>query len=430
MKRDLEKHLRDWVTHPLRKPLILRGARQVGKSWLARELGKIFESYIEINFEKEPSLKLLFQGDINLNHITEKISIIKKQTIIPGKTLLFLDEIQECEDAFKYLRYFKEELPELHVIAAGSLLDFTIEKIGMPVGRVEFLSVHPLSFGEYLNALGEDGLREQIQTQDVHEIFHQPLLEHIRYYYWLGGMPSVISAWKEHRNPEYCLEIQDQIIQAYRYDFEKYAKRNQIEFIEKVFSAIPLLIGRKFKYTDIDSEVRSTTLKTALFKLQSAGIAHIVYHSSGQGQPLAAAHDEKKFKVFLFDIGLTQRLLGLELSDWLLKPLEIHYIGAIAKQFVAQEIIAYSSRKTAESLYYWHRESRNSNAEVDFLTIQKGYVIPVEVKSGSTGSLKSLHTFLESHPNSPYAIKISEQRYHQSDRIISIPFYCIERLFL
>ncbi len=428
MKRDIETELVAWINHPLRKPLILRGARQVGKSWLAKSLANHFEHFIEINFDKDKSAALLFEGDVNIAQLLERIEIYKKVQIIPGKTLIFLDEIQECEAAFKTLRYFKEEMPELHVIAAGSLLDFTIEKIGVPVGRVQFMYIHPLNFGEYLTAMGESKLRGHISCSPIHEVFHQQLLMHLKYYFWLGGLPAVVLAWRDHKRADYCQQVQDEIIQAYRDDFEKYARKNQIFSVEKIFSAIPLFIGQKFKYASVDPESRSTILKDALLKLQNAGIAHITYHSSGQGLPLAATQDDKRFKVYFFDIGLAQRMLRLNLSDWLLTPLEVRHMGAICEQFVAQEYVAYTSITESPRLYYWHREARNSNAEVDFLFTLNGKVIPTEVKSGKTGSLKSLHYFLESHPNSNFGIKLSELSYHKNATLVTVPFYAIEAL--
>ncbi|MFQ5729943.1 MAG: ATP-binding protein [Waddliaceae bacterium] len=426
MKRDLEDKLIEWKDHPLRKPLILRGARQVGKSWLAQRLGETFDCFVEINFDLEDEAKKLFYEDLDTTILLEKIGLYKKKIITPGKTLLFLDEIQECEQALRALRYFKEQLPELHVIAAGSLLDFAIEKIGIPVGRVQYMYVHPLNFGEFLDIMEFGMWRKELKLGHFHESLHRKLLEQIKHYLWIGGMPEVIKTWRDYKSGELCQQIQDEIIATYQDDFRKYASKHQIEHVEKVFNAIPMLTGGKFKYANIDRETRSYQLKNALMLLEKAGIAHICYHSSGQGMPMAATRNEQRFKVFLFDVGLAQRLLKLDLAEWLTSSLETKHLGAMAEQYVAQEYIALTSYSSSYELFYWHREKKGSSSEVDFLFRKNGVIFPVEVKSGGKGKFKSLFIFLETHKNSPYGIKISEAGYEKNENFLSIPFYMIE----
>jgi len=428
MKRDLMHELVAWKASSLRKPLILRGARQVGKSWLIQEFAKSFDSYVSINFEKQPEASQFFQGDIHIPNLLEKLHAYTGHKIIPGKTLLFFDEIQECDRAIITLRYFKEDLPGLHVIAAGSLIDFTLENIGMPVGRVQFLYLYPLSFSEFLSAVGKQELREYIQRGDIDPVIHNKLLEFVKIYFLLGGMPAVIDAWLLERDFQLCLDLQDEILLTYKQDFEKYAKKRLLDKIDIVFNAVPEHLGEKFVYKKIDPDMRSYLYKEALDCLKKAGIIYTAFHSSGQGVPLAMGKDSKHFKVFFFDIGLAQRLLGLDLQSWILTPLNIKHAGAIAEQFVSQEYIAYTSIKNPAELYYWHREARNSNAEIDFLFLINGNVVPIEVKSGKSGHLKSLHLFLESHPHSDYGIKISEQEQSECDNIKNIPFYALESL--
>ncbi len=426
MIRDLLVQLEEWRFHPLRKPLIIHGARQVGKSWLIGEFGKQFETYVTLNFEKNPDAKQFFTGEINIPLILEKLSLYSGKTITPGQTLLFLDEIQECPQALTALRYFKEDYPQLHVIAAGSLLDFAIEKLGVPVGRLQFLYLYPLSFGEFLVAQGRNDLRQYIRQQSVDNVFHTQLMDHLKTYLWLGGMPAVVDGWLRLKNAKICQELQDELIQTYKQDFQKYAHKHQIESVEKVFNAIPQQLGKKFKYTDVDSDSRAAPLKNALLLLAKAGIAHIIYHSSGQGQPLGATKDDKKFKVFCFDVGLAQRMLGLDLKDWIISSLEVRHVGAIAEQLVAQEYIAYTSIKSRPELYYWQREEKVSNSEVDFLFLNKGMIIPVEVKSGNRGGLKSARTFLETHPHSKMILKISEHSFDHNHPVQNIPLYGLE----
>lgn len=426
MKRDLLAHLTDWKTHPLRKPLIIRGARQVGKSWLVNEFGKQFETLITINFDSSPEVSQFFEGSIRIPEVLEKLSLFAGKMITPGKCLLFLDEIQECEKALVALRYFKEEYPELHVVAAGSLLDFAIEKLGVAVGRVQFLYLHPLSFGEFLVVLGREDLRQFTAKQSNDPVIHRLLMDYLKIYFWLGGMPAVVDGWLRFKDVVMCQELQDEIIQAYKQDFQRYAHKHQIDNVEKMFESIPQQIGRKFKFADVDSDSRAEPLKNALMLLSKAGIAHMVYHSSGQGQPLGATKNLKKFKVFYFDIGLAQRILGLNLKQWVTQSLEVKHVGAMAEQFVAQEYIAYTSIKSQPELYYWHREEKSSNAEVDFLFLKNGMIVPVEVKAGNRGGLKSINIFLETHEHSTMGLKISEALFNKNLPIKNIPLYGLE----
>jgi uncharacterized protein len=223
-----------------------------------------------------------------------------------------------------------------------------------------------------------------------------------------------------------CQELQDEIISAYSQGFYKYAKHKNIEYVTRIFESIPAQLGKKFKFANVDNEIRSVYLKEALMLLTKAGIAHMCFHSAAQEQPLGASKDEKKFKIYLFDIGLAQRMLGLVLENWHFKSLQVKTLGGIAEQLVAQELIAYTSVKTKIDLYYWHRETRSSNAEVDFVAIKNQQIVPVEVKAGTTGHLRSMHLFLQSHPSSSYGLKIAENLFSKHSNIVEIPLYGIE----
>ncbi len=426
MNRDLLLELNTWINHPYRKPLILRGARQVGKSWVVREFSKQFANYLEINFERDQTAHDIFSGDLEAAAILEKLALYAHQKIIPGQTLVFFDEVQECPNALVALRYFKEEFPELHVIAAGSLIDFILQQIGIPVGRVQFMYLYPLSFSEFLSANDRDDLRQYILTQKVDAVIHQKILEYLKIYCWLGGMPAVVAAWLKQKDPVLCHEIQDEILEAYQQDFHKYATNRQIPHLSKVLMSVPRQLGSKFKFTSIDSDTHTLPLKHALMLLEKAGVVHYCYHTSAHKQPLGAESNERKFKMFFFDIGLAQRLLGLDTRNWLSTSLSVANIGPIMEQLVAQELIAYGGSHKKAGLYYWHRESRGSNAEVDFLVEQNNAIIPVEVKSAKEGRMRSLHLYLESHPNSPYGLKIAEHLFSQHGSIREIPLYGIE----
>lgn len=426
MKRKLLDILTVWKADPLRMPIILRGARQVGKSWLIAEFAKQFDSFVNINFDKQKKAKTIFEGDIDISTILEKLSLYAQKPIIPGKTLVFFDEAQECENSLVALRYFKEECPKLHVIAAGSLIDFSLQRIGVPVGRVQFLYLYPLSFSEFLMANDRNDLCEYIYTQKAYPEIHGIINEYLKTYLWLGGMPAVVDIWIKHKNANKCQNLQESIILSYRQDFEKYARKNQIEHVEKVFESIIVQLGNKFKYTNVDIDIKTAPIKQALFLLIKAGIAYPCYHTSGQSHLLGAEKDIKKFKIFFVDIGLAQKMLGLSLKDWVTEPLELEILGSIAEQLVAQEFVAYSKSNGLAELYYWHREDKKSNAEVDFLIVKNTKVIPVEVKSGIKGGMKSVKSFLDSHPKSQLALKISNNIPGKQDSLEEIPLYGIE----
>lgn len=426
MIRDRINGLRQWQADSLRKPLIIRGCRQVGKSYLVREFAREFDTFIEINFEKEKSAHQYFQGDLNIDQLLEKLSIYKNKAIRPGKTLIFFDEVQMCEEAITTLRYFKEDKPEIHIIAAGSLLDFALNKIGIPVGRVQFMHLYPLSFGEYLTNLNLGHLREFIGEQKKDAVIHQQLLDHLKNYMWLGGMPAVLNVWLDSKDPIACQRTQDEIIEAYQIDFHKYAKDREIPHITKVFEKIPAMLGRKFIYSHIDSDIRVEHIKNALLLLEQAGITKRCFHTSAQKPPLAAEQDEKKFKAFYFDIGIAQRILGLDIKHWMLNPIPISNQGGIAEQLIAQELLAYSDFHKTPKLHYWHREEKSSNAEVDFVIDFNGEIVPVEVKSSTKGSMRSMQVFLDSHKNSKFGLKISELDFGHVGQIVEIPLYATE----
>lgn len=432
MRRKLEKCLLEWKDAPSHKPILLRGARQVGKSWLVQNLGTTFDTFVEINFEETPALIEIFSNSLNPEITVPLISNITGKDIIPGKTLLFLDEIQLCPNAIIALRYFYEKIPDLHVIAAGSLVEFELEKVSTPVGRIEFLYVHPLSFSEYLVVLGKEKLLKLVELQDlkipIPQILHDELLNHVRDYTLIGGMPEIVREFIKTKDLKRCQKIQSNIISTYKSDFKKYSKKHELKYIDIVFNAIPFQIGGKLKYSNISKDIRSREIINALNLLEKAGLIYKVYHSSCNGLPLEAEIDLKKFKILFFDIGLTNSLLGTDLKNFLLNP-DIAQInnGTIAETFVGLELKAYQSVHSEKQLHYWLREKKQSNAEVDYVFQKSDNIIPIEVKSGSTGTLKSLHIFLE-EKNRHFGIKISKSNFSVTDKLQSIPFYAIEKL--
>ena len=435
MKRDIDKVFKIWKTEAHRYPLLVRGARQVGKSYSIVKFGQSeFDNFVEVNFEQKPQYKACFES-LEPRDIVETLSILSKSDIIPGKTLLFLDEIQECPNAIIALRYFYEQMPELHVIGAGSLLEFVMlqENLRMPVGRVQYIFMKPLSFLEFLDAVGENRSRKIIESSSWDNLpspaIHGHLLSLVRKYSILGGMPAVVSAYVSSTDLEKCFQIQTIIIQTYRDDFGKYASKVKHKYLEKIFFAVPKMIGRKFKYTHVDTHTQSRDLKEALELLERAGVVYRIKQTSGEGLPLEANAKEKHFKTVFLDIGLMQNMSGLS-SDILLSSDE-DFIkvneGAIAEQFTAQELLAYTDYYQVPSLYYWAREARNSSAEVDYVIPCKSSALPIEVKAGKTGTLRSMHIYLEKY-NLPFGVRISQLFFNKTLPTISLPFYAIKKI--
>jgi predicted AAA+ superfamily ATPase len=435
MKRDIENELKKWKTDNRRYPLLVRGARQVGKSYSVRKFGEeYFNNLVEINFEQDPRYIECF-NTLKPREIINSISVLSNSEIIPDKTLLFLDEIQECPNAIMALRYFYEQYPQLHVIGAGSLLEFALaqKNFKMPVGRIKYIYIKPLSFLEFLDAAGEGKTREAIENIDIDnfpsKVIHEHILSLIKTYSILGGMPAVIYEYINSGDIRRCLDIQSIIIQTYRDDFGKYASRIKHKYLQKVFYRTPKLVGKKIMYSNIDRDIRSRDLKEALELLEKAGIIIKVKHTGGNGLPLEAEVKENTFKTVFVDIGLMQNICGLnsDIISSASKDLIKINEGSLAEQFVAQELISYQDYYIRSSLYYWTRQAKSSSAEVDFLIPCRSRVLPVEVKSGKTGSLKSMQQFLKKS-DLKIGIKISQLPFSRSLPIISIPFYAIKKI--
>jgi len=430
MKRLIDWHLRTWKEEKKRKPLLLKGARQIGKTYSVRQLGKHFETFVEINFELVPEAKTIFEKDLLPERILWELGLLTNQTIIPGKTLLFLDEVQAAPQAIIALRYFYELIPELHVIAAGSLLDFAIEKVGMPVGRISMLYVYPLSFMEFLAAVGSaQFIKAILEQQPLSEILHDRLLDLLGYYLAIGGMPEAVQAWVETKDPRASYEAQQGLIETYRLDFPKYAKRHQLPYLDILFNQIPHFIGKQFKYSAVHGEYKKRELAPCLHLLHHANIIHPITHSAGNGLPLGAEINMERFKIIFLDIGLSQSLLGLDLNAWFLNPdKDLINRGAIVEAFVGQELLSYASPKSKTELYFWKRESSGSLAEIDYLYDFQHSVLPIEVKSGHGSTLRSMHQFLEEHKKSTFGLRFWSENYSILDKMDSRPLYAVATL--
>lgn len=430
MQRDYIEEMKKWQHSPSRKPLLVRGARQIGKTYCIQAFAKeSFEHLIEINFELQKEYKACFDT-LYPEKILEKIYTLSHLKAHPGKTLLFLDEIQECPNAILALRYFYEKMPELHVITAGSLLEFTLRKseFRMPVGRVESLYMYPLSFKEFLIASKEQPLLDVINHADLHTgidtVYHERLLECLRQYWLLGGMPEVVASYLQQADVELCQRIQNSILEGYRADFGKYSSQSNIRYIQRLYDKSPGLVGRHFKYVDIDPDWQSREIKVAIEDLVDAGIIHKIKSSQGSGLPFAATANEKKFKLLFVDLGLVGNATSLAADILMQKDLVLLNRGSMAEQFVGQELLAYSEHYRKTNLFYWDRGKGTSTAEIDYLSNTGSLIFPIEVKAGATGSLRSLQLFLNEKKLN-LGVRISQKPLGIDNRVLSIPLYMI-----
>lgn len=404
--RNIDVQLLAWKDSPMRKPLLVRGARQVGKSSAIRHFGKTFKYFAEVNFERNKAIKSFFQGDIDVHLIAQKIASYINVPIREGETLLFFDEIQECPEAIMALRFFKEDYPELHVIAAGSLLEFTLQELPtFGVGRIHSLFMYPMTFDEFLIANHKEGLMDVRQQADylhpLDDAFHEKLIELFRIYLLVGGMPEAVSVWVNTKDFNNCRQIQEDIILTYEDDFGKYKKRANPDLLRVTLRGVCHQVGEKLTFKQISSDYRSSQIREALRLLTLAGIVTPVVSTSGNGLPLDAETDEKSIKVLFLDSGLLLAVLQLEgnLSQQLIQlimtgtPQELVNKGGLTEMVAGLEIMRYKPCIQRQKMFYWEKKGK-SVAEVDYLDSFNLKVIPIEVKSGIQGGMKSLWLFM------------------------------------
>ncbi len=382
----------------MRKPLIVRGARQIGKTHIIREFGeKYYERFITVDFEEHPELIGLFLTN-DVLRIRQDIEVFFNTKLIDGKTLLFLDEVQLAPKAIAVLRYFYEKMPEVDVIAAGSLLDHTLNDLGfpMPVGRVEFAYMYPMDFMEFLGAASETGLVNFIQnyqfSQPIATPIHDKLLRYVRLYYVIGGMPEAVRKFVEENNLPEVERVHESILKSLEYDFSKYGSRSQQDTMIKLLKYLPTAIGQKFKYSNAVPEQRAESIRTALQLMEMSRLVKLVKSTSASGVPLSLGVNVRAFKPIFLDIGLANHVLKLRLTD--IDNLITINEGSLAEQFVGQQLQCLEQCYTESELYYWMREKRNSEAEIDFIGEIKNLPLPIEVKAGKTGTLKSLQVYM------------------------------------
>lgn len=435
MKRYIYQSLIEWKKDKVHKVLLLRGARQVGKTFIARELGKTFTYFVEVNFERNNDIQLFFEQNFDPERICSNLSAYYSIPIIEEQTLLFFDEIQACPKAIQALRFFYESKPNLHVIAAGSLLEFALADLSsFGVGRIRSLFMYPMSFDEFLSAINEDMLvhlkRQASPDNPLNIAFHNKLTDYLKKFLLTGGMPEVVKTYITNSGNINAVQqvLADITISLYD-DFVKYKKRSPVLRLREVLDSTIKQAGGKYIYAKAGVLSNIAQAKEALDLLEMAGLVHKVYHSSGQGLPLGAEANHKIFKVLFLDTGILQQNAGLKLSDLLLaQNTEMLNKGRLAELFAGLEMIKYETPMNRPQLYYWHREKRGSSAEVDYLFNHKGLIIPIEVKSGSSGKMQSLYQFL-TEKNRPKGIRLSMENFASFDKVEVIPLYAISNLF-
>lgn len=446
MNRDGLEYLCEWKNRYHRKPLIIRGARQVGKSYLVRELfaSREFSNIVEINFEKQPEISDIFITK-DTDRIISYLEAYYGTKIDDGKTLLFLDEIQAKPDVLASLRYFHENRSGLHVIAAGSLLEFALaeHEFSMPVGRVEYMYMEPLSFEEFLVAMKRERLLSLIKSyrigEEIPQSIHQELMGLVTEFWCVGGLPEAVEVYSQTHSFLEVERIQQSLIATYMDDFAKYRRRVPLENLQRVFLSLPRQIGGKFVYAAVSRDMRSGELSKAVELLSQALVLNRVNISSGNGLPLGAEEKTNEFKAFCLDVGLCARQLGLSIASLNL-PIDVKFManrGGFCEQYVAEMLKCAMPFHEEHKLYHWRREKYNSNAEVDFLVQVGDEVVPVEVKAGTSGTMKSLHQFLI-EKGKDFGLRFNgdlpsfvSTQYKDTDgnehpfKLLSLPFYMI-----
>ena len=458
MQRYQLHSLKAWLRSPRRKPLVIRGARQVGKSTLVEMLvgeSDIAAGLFTVNLERHPQLANAFSGR-SPRELLNLLQALPGAGRLAEDSILFLDEVQAVPAAFAALRYFLEDMPERPVIAAGSLMEFMLSDhtFSMPVGRIEYLHMGPMTFGEFLAGVGETVLAEEIERFEFdpsgtaagwpHPLIHDRLLDLLKLYFFIGGMPEAVGVYAETRDLAAVSGVHAGIVDTYRDDFSKYAARRNLTRMLEVFNFAARHAGRKVKYSNISPGQQSVTLRRDIDILAMARVIAKVTHSHCSGLPLQADLQESVFKLLFLDIGLMNAVCGLNWNSLAAQP-ETPLInsGANAEQFVGQHLAHLLSPRPNRELTYWLREGRANNAEVDFVAELAGRIVPIEVKAGRTGTLKSLHQFAaEKNPALAVRFDLGEPSLQTvearvprgttmmpvSYRLLSLPLYLVERL--
>lgn len=431
MKRQLYTNLLEWKVNPNKKPLLLQGARQVGKTYLLKEFAnKEFPDLAYFNFEQEPDLASLFESSLKPSYLLENLSAFIGRKIEPHHSLIFFDEIQVSPKAITSLKYFCEEAPEYNIVAAGSLLGVSIGKeTSFPVGKVNFMMLYPLNFFEYLEAVEDKALlsmlKEKNDWNQLPEIIHNKLLDGYKFYLYLGGMPEVVQNYIHHHDIIKARNIQKDILLAYERDFSKYTTKSEAIRISEIWHSIPMQLARenkKFKYSDVVKGGRASRFESAIEWLRKTGLIIPAYNIKVPKLPMMNYVDKSKFKIYLLDSGLLGAMLDID-SKLIAFPPQLfkEFNGAFVENYVAAELISHGN----ETLFYWKSKS---DAEIDFLISKNNQIFPVEVKSGYSRRGKSLGIYKEKY-HAKDVFRISPRNFTSDNRFINIPLYAVPLLF-
>lgn len=435
-ERSIQKELHQWMENKHRKPLILRGARQVGKTSIVGQLGKEFDNFLSFNLEKRDA-RLLFETTDNVKQLLPHLFLYCNAPQKTGRTLLFIDEIQACPQAVSLLRYFYEELPELYVIAAGSLLETMLDShISLPVGRVEYLALHPCSFIEFLGAMGEQRFIDLIMNSQLPLAFHAQVAQLFSTYALIGGMPEVVARYAEKKDIIALTGLYNQLLNAYKNDVEKYASgHNQASVIRHILEEGWTFAGQAITLGSFASSAYKARETGEAFRtLEKALLLELVYPTTQCTMP--ATSDLKRApKLFWLDAGLVNYAADIQKEYLLSKDLMDAWRGMAAEQIVAQELKALSC-EVGKKRKFWIRAKRGSSAEVDFVYLRQGLIIPIEVKSGHNAHLKSMHQFMNEAPHDiavrvwsePFSIDKVSTNEGKTFRLVNLPFYMIAAL--
>jgi predicted AAA+ superfamily ATPase len=431
-ERKIDIVLLSWAQESDRKPLLLRGARQVGKSSAVRNLGKSFKNYVEVNFDDDKDVHAFFEKFNSPQEICTQLSLFYRKEIVAGETLLFFDEIQSCPGALAKLRYFYEKYQELHLIAAGSLLEFAIEEMpSFAVGRIRSLYLYPFSFEEFLLAQKGEMLvkacKQANSKNPLPEPIHKELNKLLKIFFVTGGMPEAIAKYAETQSFLKSQMVIDDLIISYKNDFAKYKKRVPVAHIENVFESVANQMDGKFIYERV-AGLNNLQVKQSLDLLVMAGLVIPVTHSSANGIPLGAGANSKRRRMLLLDTGMFLRMLNFDASQIIIADdFKTINMGSLAEMFAGLEILKASSCYVPQKLYYWHREKKQSNAQVDYVIQKNNSIIPIEVKSGSKGAMPSLRLFMQ-EKNSEIGIRISSENFGKINNIEIYPLYAVSNI--
>ncbi|GMQ30254.1 ATP-binding protein [Algoriphagus confluentis] len=428
MERELLHKLLTWKDTVGRKPLIIRGARQVGKTWLMNEFGSTyFSDLVYINFETNRTAQLLFEQGLDLARIIQGLEIQLGKSIDAKNCLLIFDEIQECPDALTSLKYFQEQLTDYYIIAAGSLLGVALhQNTSFPVGKVEFLDLYPLSFSEFLEAIGEKSLANLISNLDWSLLspFREKLIYHLRTYYFIGGMPEAVKTYAEKQDFFEVRVIQKRILEAYEQDFSKHAPAEVVPRIRMIWNSIPSQLAKenkKFIFGQLRQGARAKEFELAMEWLRDCGLIHKISRVSKPGMPLKAYEDFSSFKVYLLDVGILGAMVDLDARTILEgNRLFTEFKGSLTEQFVLQELIT-----AGHTLYYWSAE--RGVAELDFILQDQGTVVPLEVKAEENLKAKSLKVVAENFPDT-FPVRTSMSDFRQESWMTNFPLYAVSYL--